>query len=220
MSDWVKLQVFLRRPCVPTLLLWVLACEMLRNFAPISWFYLEKTVFSHMKTSNCHESACEPRKWQKTRHQIETGQKFWSEMIIISIARKCVHLSYPQIWIVSLTNIRADDWNTAKLEPMGYALDHWPAQQVRFPPTIDRFPCTKFSTTQFGQSPNVAFKSKWTGSGKSAPSLLFKFLRTPAQVFPLENFFLVTSLYYTNYIHILFVFLFIWTRFLSVSIAV
>ena len=36
-------------------------------------------------------------------------------------------------------------------------------------------PCTKFSITQFGQPLNVALKSKWTGSGKSAPALLFKF---------------------------------------------
>jgi hypothetical protein len=52
------------------------------------------------------------------------------------------------------------------------------AQQNRFVSLqpLAGFPCIKFSTTQFGQPLNVAFKLKLTRSGSSAPALLFKIL--------------------------------------------
>ena len=106
----------------------------------------------------------------------------WSSLVQISvrnglnsIAQKPVHFCTPQKWIVSLNNIRVEDWNTAILSLWGMPWTTAHHNRFVFLQPWTGSPCTEFPTTQFGQPSNIAFKSKWPGSGKSAPALLFKF---------------------------------------------
>jgi len=71
-----------------------------------------------------------PHQTANARHHNKTGQKFWGEMDKNLIAQKLVHLSYPKNGIVSLNNIKADNWNTSKLSL--WVMPWTTAQQNRF----------------------------------------------------------------------------------------